>query len=400
MADRLKRQRHIAIPWARPIDHAIAQSLASQGWRISLLDSHRYPTLDAQWRELKRLIACERLDGIVATHDRAAPLQALLNPHTAPSLDAVITTLDKVATRQKLDPAPLAWAALNPGELADACHLATLLDSFPFPAILKPRLGWESQHIIKMESLSELQRVGAQLQRLQPERLWPDGLVEAAYAESLGVGWILEEWIDASHIVTVDGAIQQGEGQIWGISSNLYHEEHPLQLEGGLFPAPLTTAVREQLQQVFQYVVAQLSGLGFDQSFLNCEFLITAGGDIHLMEVNGRLPLILSPLYQATMGSSHSLLAAAQLASGVTPCQPAAVTGVAGILFLTMPVDGLVETVWPAAELAEEGELLSIAQGEACAGERVGRWLITGERVEAITAQWRKKRDGVVDKSG
>ncbi|MEG3641453.1 ATP-grasp domain-containing protein [Magnetococcus sp. PR-3] len=356
----------VLIPCSRAVDRWICTPLQSR-YHFHDQDLASMPDPMVQLRSAQQWKQHHPNGVVLATHDLAAPIAAHCMGH--PSVHAVFTTMDKAATREQLDPKPIPFCRLDPGQAMPP------QTDFPYPALLKPRDGWGSQQItpIKTPGLAPLE-IDAPL-----TPLWQALLPSSSHTQS---GWLLEQYMEHQHIFTVDGFVQDGEVQLWGISENLYATSNPLLLEGCLFPAQLDDALTQKLESAYKAVVYPLIEQGFDRSFINAEFFMTSDQEIILMEINGRLPIILTPLYRCTLTGGDSVEAAIQLALDQQVVRPKQPNGVAGAFFIQGQAS-------PALTQCPQNDHLLLLSPPPVTG-RLGTLILHAQDRHQLLRQWRQ----------
>lgn len=241
--------------------------------------------------------------GVVATHDNAALLAALVAQRRGlpgPTPEAVFACQYKPASRGRQH-------AAAPG----AVPRYAILDSSPFfepPFFVKPVFGTLSGGACRIDALDELDRLPGN----------DHGRRYAAIAELMGLapadacGYLMEELLHGDE-VTLEGYVLRGALTIVGITDSVKYAGTN-SFEYFEYPTRLSEDRQAELVDTAERIVAEL---GFDDGLLNIEFFTTARGP-KIIEVNARLASQYAPLVTSLHGrSTYEILFA--LACGEDP---------------------------------------------------------------------------------
>ena len=222
-----------------------------------------------------RIAREENIDGIIAySSDPAAPTAAYvaeqLGLPTNP-LAAVETLSEKHLFRQALREAGLPCPqAVSFSSVADSSEVASLVEGFSFPLVVKPTDSSGSKGVSVIQGCDELK----------------DAIVHARGNSRNGI-LIAEEYIQRSYPNVVGGDIfvLDGKVEFWGLMDCLRDERCGLVPVGKALPPKLTDAQRQSVKETFQKLVDYF-GIRFGE--LNVEALIGYEDKTFVLELGSR----------------------------------------------------------------------------------------------------------------
>ncbi|XP_070570242.1 uncharacterized protein [Ptychodera flava] len=248
------------------------------------------------------MIEKHSIDFILSGRDDTSVVKAALRdkfPHIpGPTLESTLLCYDKYLTRKytDTDPSPVKYTHLDPENFTSE-NLKEALEYVGCPAIIKPCVGTASFGVAKVTCLQGM------VKQMNIYKKFPaSGLGEFLrgrishdkYSEAFKNGIILEEHVDASATVAIDGFIANNQIIQWPAHDLLYWKSKPSCNKAFLLPSNLDKDVLENVQRRYRDIATRMMGYGYNNDFLSIEFLIQKNGDCKLMEVNPRMfsPLI------------------------------------------------------------------------------------------------------------
>jgi biotin carboxylase len=297
-------------------------------------------------------LAAVPADGVVATHDNAALLCALVARSRGlpgPTPEAVFACQYKPASRRRQQVAV-------PGAVPRFAVLDRAA-AFQPPFFVKPAFGTLSGGVHRIDSLRQLDDVRAN----GHSRRYASIAAAMGLEPSDACGHLMEELLTGDE-VTLEGYVRSGRFTTVGLTDSVKYAGTD-SFESFEYPSRLPEDRRQQMADTAQRVVSEL---GFDDGLLNIEFIVPEHGHVKIIEVNARISAQYAPLIKALHGrSTYELLFA--LACGDDPGwsdEPAAGVAIsyclrvfrdAFVVRVPEPQHGLEVLVEPGRRLSEQG---------------------------------------------
>jgi biotin carboxylase len=165
----------------------------------------------------------------------------------------------------------------------------------PFPFFLKPTTGHLSQLAFTVRDTAELSLALAQVRRELDAVTWFDRhLEEGAFR------MMLAEELLTGRQVTFEGYMRGGELTPVGVTDSIMHENGIsfLRFE---YPSTQPAALQRRMADIAEQFMRAVE---FDGSLFNMEFFVGTGGELKIIEVNGRMASQFGPLVKAVHGVS------------------------------------------------------------------------------------------------
>eukprot|EP00178_Gracilaria_changii_P012736 TRINITY_DN35992_c0_g1_i1.p1 TRINITY_DN35992_c0_g1~~TRINITY_DN35992_c0_g1_i1.p1 ORF type:complete len:464 (+),score=39.82 TRINITY_DN35992_c0_g1_i1:130-1521(+) len=135
-------------------------------------------------------------------------------------------------------------------------------------------------------------------------------------------GVIMEEFLDSTELPltfhSYDVAIQNKEVIHWVLADNVYWHHRPLCFQALLLPSILPAKPLKMVQELMKHLGQVMGTYGYDNQFLNAEFIVVNGGDtVRMMEINGRMAGQIGSFCAEVLENGDMFKAAIQMAMGI-----------------------------------------------------------------------------------
>jgi D-alanine-D-alanine ligase-like ATP-grasp enzyme len=267
------------------------------------------PVIDSSGLELRDVataVQAHEPDGILSMHDADLVWTARLAQELRLPFHSVETAqklTDKHAQREALGAAGLTVPMFRilPRN-ASATDVASIGESFSYPAVLKPRFGQASRDTLPISSFSQLKAVLEEVHGLDVEDYVLEGFVPDASVELGGHGF--------ANFVSVESVVEGGRVEHAGVSARTPFR-WPFRETGYFTPSALSSELEIDVQRI---AATAAHALGVDLGCLHTEIKLTDDGPV-IIEVNGRPGGGMSEMLERASGFSI-LRAALRLAVG------------------------------------------------------------------------------------
>jgi D-alanine-D-alanine ligase-like ATP-grasp enzyme len=267
------------------------------------------PVIDSSGLEVSDVAAAVKAhepDGVLSMHDADLVWTARLAEELRLPFHRVDTALkltDKHAQREALAAAGLAVPMFRIlPRSASAADVASIGESFSYPAVLKPRFGQSSRNTLPISSFSQLQATLEELRALDTEDYVLEGFVPDASTELGGSGF--------ANFVSVESVVEEGRVEHAAVSARTTFR-WPFRETGYFTPSALSDELEAD---VLRIAAAASRSLGVEVGCLHTEIKLTDDGPV-IIEVNGRPGGGMSEMLERASGFSI-LRAALRLAVG------------------------------------------------------------------------------------
>ena len=218
-----------------------------------------------------------RLDGVITFWEEDVPTAALIArrlglPGNSPQ--ASLNGRSKLRMRQALDAAGVPVPRFAP--ITDRASLLAAGRLVPFPAVLKPEWGADSEWVTKVTSID-----GA-LQAFEHSRQF--ARVQNSIYPYPGGRFVLESYLSGPE-VSVEGVVQRGRVTLFAIIDKAKMVEPSFIERGECTPSRLPADVQDAVRDM---VVRGVAALGLTDSGLHAEVRITPEGP-RLIEIGARM---------------------------------------------------------------------------------------------------------------
>jgi D-alanine-D-alanine ligase-like ATP-grasp enzyme len=156
--------------------------------------------------------------------------------------------------------------------------LRTTLETFGFPAVIKPTFGSQSYGVKKIESHATLEEDIKEITNLTTQDF------KEVFKNFTGT-FLIEEYIPGK-VVSVDGIVANSVIHIAGMVEFVMGPEPHFTQEANYIPARLSSDKENECYAMARHVI---HALGFDNCGFHCEMRLTKSGPV-LVEIAARLP--------------------------------------------------------------------------------------------------------------
>lgn len=240
------------------------------------------PVIDSSAYDFEGLVDAVRAhepDAILSMHDGDLVWTARLAEELGlpfHSLETARNLTDKHAQRDALAAAGLIVPMFRilPRH-ASAAEVASVADTFRYPAVLKPRWGQSSRNTLPISSSAELLATLEELGALDVEDYVLEGYIPDASQELGGHGF--------ANFVSVESVVEAGRVEHATISARTTFR-WPFRETGYFTPSPVSP---ETASELFRVATIAAQALGVTVGCLHTEIKLTDDGPV-VIEVNGR----------------------------------------------------------------------------------------------------------------
>ncbi|XP_035693329.1 uncharacterized protein LOC118427585 [Branchiostoma floridae] len=270
-------------------------------------------------QRLKKLVVDHNINIIVpTTSDVCTFAHAAIArdfPHIpGPSVESCYLAFHKAYSRQYLDPTenPPPYDVVDmdsPTILEDA---QGALEKVGLPAFVKPAAAYGTFGVAKVENYEDMKLALQNLRTVRDEH--PDFLASPSaaffkdyfkqyldvekYPLALRDVVIVEPYLDAVALYTVDGCIVDKEIVHWTITDELRFDHQEAKFMTVIAPTSEPEDVQKRIWDVYDAVMARMVQFGFNNCFTNIEVFRMKDGQLKLCEVNARGSLQLQGCYR------------------------------------------------------------------------------------------------------
>ena len=217
------------------------------------------------------------LDGVITFWEEDVPTAALIAHHLGlpgNTPEAALNARSKLRMRQALLAAGVPVPPFAP--ITDRASLLAACERVPFPAVLKPEWGADSEWVTKVTSVEQVVQAFEQSQHL--------ARVQTSIYPYPTSRFVLEGYL-AGPEVSVEGVVQHGRVTLFAIIDKAKMAEPSFIERGECTPSRLPAEVQEAIHHM---VVRGVRALGLSDSGLHAEVKITADGP-RLVEIGARM---------------------------------------------------------------------------------------------------------------
>ena len=280
--------------------------------------------------------AAARADGVFGSRDQTQHLAVRVAARLGlpgPSPQAFMRCHDKLEARRwqerTVPEATPRFAPLDPAGPGDGPPL-------PFPFFLKPTIGHLSQLAFTVRDPTELSAALAEARRDLGAVSWFDRHLEEGAFRMM----VAEELL-TGHQVTFEGYMHHGRLTPVGVTDSVMHANGISFLRFD-YPSTQPSALQRGMAEIAERFMRAIE---FDDSMFNMEFFVGPGGDLKIIEVNGRMASQFGPLVKAVHGVSTYEVQLELCAGGSPELPPARDDIVASSFVLRTYEDAVVEAV-------------------------------------------------------
>jgi biotin carboxylase len=239
--------------------------------------------------------AAARADGVFGSRDQTQHLAVRVADRLGlpgPSPQAFMRCHDKLEARRwqrrTVPEATPRFAPLDPGGPGDGPPL-------PFPFFLKPTIGHLSQLAFTVRDTAELSSALSRVRRELDAVSWFDSRLEDGAFRMM----LAEELLPGQQ-VTFEGYMRGGRLTPVGVTDSVMHENGISFLRFD-YPSAQPAALQREMADIAGRLMRAIE---FDGSMFNMEFFVGPGGELKIIEVNGRMSSQFGPLVKAVHGVS------------------------------------------------------------------------------------------------
>ncbi|XP_066285450.1 uncharacterized protein [Branchiostoma lanceolatum] len=277
-------------------------------------------------QRVKKLVTEENINIILPTCDLSTMVHAAIArdfPHIpGPTVESCYLAFHKAYSRQYLDPAadlvPYAVVDLDsPTMLQDA---ERALEKVGFPAFVKPAAAQSTFGVAKVKNYQDMNRALQNLRTMRDEHpgfksspsapffkgYFKQYLDVEKYPLALRDVVIVEPYMDAEALYTVDGCVVDNEIVRWAITDE-HRFDHGDAKFGQDLIAPTSTSkdLQKRLWDVYEGVMARMVQFGFNNCFCNLDVFRMKDGQLRLCEVNGRGSTMVNGCYRESFKNAN-----------------------------------------------------------------------------------------------
>lgn len=290
----------ILLPLVKNLD-TLPKSVKER-YDIYCQSQHDEFTLLDYMRDACKLIEDNNITICLATSDEAAILLGALIkrfPHLrGPSIESVFIANNKYYTRCLLDPSPPAYSLIDVSSvntLYNACERACETIG-TLPAIAKPTMGALSKGVAIVKDINELFYQAEMCSKSNSvfsfhKEFMLSHIDMNLYPFAAKPCLLVEEYIHAEMIVTLEGYVRNNDIQHWEIIDSIYWKSRPMCYIGFAAPTVLSEETQDRAWKMYNQIVSKMIEHGFNDQFVNIEVFVQLSGDVKLLEVNPRIGL-------------------------------------------------------------------------------------------------------------
>ncbi|XP_019618469.1 PREDICTED: uncharacterized protein LOC109465552 [Branchiostoma belcheri] len=259
-------------------------------------------------QRVKRLVAELNINIILPTTDLSTFVHAAIArdfPHIpGPSVESCYLAFHKAYTRQYLD----SGESQTPYDVVDLDSPTMLedaeraLEKIGLPAFVKPAAGFDTFGVAKIENFEDLKRALQNLRTMRDENpgftsspsapflkdYFKQYLDVEKYPLALRDVVIVEPYLDAVALYTVDGCVVDNEIVPWTITDELRFDHKVAKFMTVIAPTSEPEDLQRRIWDVYMGVMTKMIQLGFNNCFTNIEIFRMKDGQLRLCEVNAR----------------------------------------------------------------------------------------------------------------
>ncbi|CAH1249282.1 Hypp8571 [Branchiostoma lanceolatum] len=259
-------------------------------------------------QRVKKLVADHNINIILPTIDLSTFVHAAIArdfPHIpGPSVESCYLAFHKAYTRQYLDPMEnlMSFDVVDldsPTMLEDA---ERALEKVGLPAFVKPAAAFDTFGVAKVENYEDMKRALQNLRTMRDEHPDFESSPSAAffkdyfkqyldvekYPLALRDVVIVEPYLDAVALYTVDGCVVDKEIVRWTITDELRFDHQEAKFMTVISPTSEPEDLQKRIWDVYEGVMARMVQFGFNNCFTNIEVFRMKDGQLRLCEVNAR----------------------------------------------------------------------------------------------------------------
>ncbi|XP_078702146.1 uncharacterized protein LOC144928059 [Branchiostoma floridae x Branchiostoma belcheri] len=259
-------------------------------------------------QRVKRLVAEHNVNIILPTIDLSTFVHAAIAkdfPHIpGPSVESCYLAFHKAYTRQYLD----SGESQTPYDVVDLDSPTMLedaeraLEKIGLPAFVKPAAAFDTFGVAKVENLEDLKRALLNLRTMRDENpgftsspsapFFKDYFKQYLDVEKHPLALrdvvIVEPYLDAVALYTVDGCVVDKEIVPWTITDELRFDHQEAKFMTVIAPTSEPADLQERIWDVYMGVMTRMVQFGFNNCFTNIEVFRMKDGQLRLCEVNAR----------------------------------------------------------------------------------------------------------------
>ncbi|KAI8487820.1 hypothetical protein Bbelb_345580 [Branchiostoma belcheri] len=259
-------------------------------------------------QRVKRLVAEHNINIILPTIDLSTFVHAAIAkdfPHIpGPSVESCYLAFHKAYTRQYLD----SGESQTPYDVVDLDSPTMLedaeraLEKIGLPAFVKPAAAFDTFGVAKVENLEDLKRALLNLRTMRDENpgftsspsapFFKDYFKQYLDVEKHPLALrdvvIVEPYLDAVALYTVDGCVVDKEIVPWTITDELRFDHQEAKFMTVIAPTSEPADLQERIWDVYMGVMTRMVQFGFNNCFTNIEVFRMKDGQLRLCEVNAR----------------------------------------------------------------------------------------------------------------
>lgn len=276
-----------------------------------------------------------QVQGVLGSSDATGHLATVIAdrlslPGASPS--AFLRCHDKLTCRRiQAETVPEAtprFAAVDPDDPSAKAPL-------PYPFFVKPVSAHLSQLAYTVRNDQEFAVLAEARERLEAITAYDSALTGRSFRQ------LIAEQLLTGMLVTFEGFMHHGVMTPIGITDAVMH---PNGISFLRFEYP-TALPASAVARIHDIAGRLMPALDFDDSVFNIEFFVSPHGEVHIVEVNGRMASQFAPLVKAVHGVSTYELQLALVTGGVPELPPARADLVASSFVLRSYADAVVRSV-------------------------------------------------------
>ncbi|XP_070565333.1 uncharacterized protein [Ptychodera flava] len=306
--------------------------------------------IDEYTEQCIEMVKQQDVDAVLSASDFASLVHAAISqtfPHIrGPSVESVFLTCHKHYSRELIgsDVQQVRSIVLDLDQnLGDIMRKAIeFYERSGGVCCLKPAMGEASVGVYKITDTEELEAAVISLKKDKhlnyvSDRFLKKWLDIKSYPHSLSHCAMLEEFIDASEIVSTSCYVRHGQVVSMELCDWLFHKHSPREgaksFLGGLIPSTVANDNERagELWEATDLITKKLIDKGFDNQLINYEFFPLPNGKFTFLELNGRVDHDIGPVREQVFENGGLMQLILRLANGEDIQEPVLRDGVVGL---------------------------------------------------------------------